>query len=426
MVVAPDLVDLFVVGADFYAGSTKKSLENGWCNFATLGLEQARLRFGTRWGLGTVWYTAERVLPSTLRGFEEYARQDMWLRAQGARVARIIVGSAQQTKRPGALVAGREYSFRTESEAVSALQTSGLAPAAMVIAVDDEYGSLLTFVNDRYDHQQKILLPPDSDVCGISGAYRLEPDDLKAARLTGSESDELWKSYKRSRNDKAVVAKWLSDISDSEVRKWLYQLLRGRLPRNPKDWLTRVHVEPGTVARVIKEIEPYLKSIGAVNNRLARDRRCSEFIGKNLIKDVASEIAEQEAATLPQSYNSADPGFKVIIHDRFFAELGRLPYQVRNELQACIELLKRRGPQLDRPRVGQLGGSRYPKMMELRFNAVGGVWRVAFAFDANRQAVLLVADDKSGWPNQESFYRQLIRKADERYAAHLAIIKRPK
>jgi hypothetical protein len=289
----------------------------------------------------------------------------------------------------------------------------------MVIAAGDEQRSLLAFVNDRYDHQQKILLPPDSDIEGIPGRYRLDPDDLKAAWLTGSENNELWKSYERSRNDRAVVAEWLSDISDSEVRLWLYQLLRGRLPRSPKDWLIRVHAEPAIVARVIKEIEPYLKSNGTVNNRLARDNRCIEFIGKNLIKEVASEIAEREAPTLPQRCNSAEPGFKVIIHERF-PEFGNLPNHVGHELRSCIELLKRHGPQLDRPRVGQLDGSRYPRMKELRFNAAGGVWRVAFAFDPNRQAVLLVADDKSGWGSEDSFYRQLIRKADERFGVHLA------
>jgi len=35
-------------------------------------------------------------------------------------------------------------------------------------------------------------------------------------------------------------------------------------------------------------------------------------------------------------------------------------------------------------------------MKELRFDAVGGVCRVAFAFDPRRHAVLLVAGDKSG------------------------------
>ena len=53
---------------------------------------------------------------------------------------------------------------------------------------------------------------------------------------------------------------------------------------------------------------------------------------------------------------------------------------------------------------------------------VCGVWRVAFAFDPRRRAVLLIAGDKSGTP-QRRFYRQLIDKADARYAQHLAKLK---
>jgi hypothetical protein len=51
-------------------------------------------------------------------------------------------------------------------------------------------------------------------------------------------------------------------------------------------------------------------------------------------------------------------------------------------------------------------------MKELRFSAADGEWRVAFAFDPRRSAILLVAGDKSGG-SERRFYRQLIRKADE-------------
>jgi hypothetical protein len=64
-------------------------------------------------------------------------------------------------------------------------------------------------------------------------------------------------------------------------------------------------------------------------------------------------------------------------------------------------------------------------MKELRFNAANGVWRVALAFDVNRKAILLVAGDKSG-VSEQRFYRQLIEKADERFNAHVARIKRPR
>jgi hypothetical protein len=81
------------------------------------------------------------------------------------------------------------------------------------------------------------------------------------------------------------------------------------------------------------------------------------------------------------------------------------------------------GPQLGRPRAGTLKGSRHTNMKELRFDAAGGVWRVAFAFDSKRNAVLLIAGDKSGGGGKR-FYRQLIAKADERFDEHLSRIKK--
>lgn len=69
-----------------------------------------------------------------------------------------------------------------------------------------------------------------------------------------------------------------------------------------------------------------------------------------------------------------------------------------------------------------LKGSRHANMKELRFEAENGVWRVAFAFDPKRRAILLVAGDKSG-VGEKRFYRQLIKKADKRFDAHLDRLK---
>lgn len=58
-------------------------------------------------------------------------------------------------------------------------------------------------------------------------------------------------------------------------------------------------------------------------------------------------------------------------------------------------------------------------MKELRFDAADGVWRAAFAFDPSRRAIVLVAANKSGI-SETRFYRNLIEKADQRFAEHLA------
>ena|SRR5688572_7653189 len=104
--------------------------------------------------------------------------------------------------------------------------------------------------------------------------------------------------------------------------------------------------------------------------------------------------------------------------DEFVAEFLALERPVRIELIANAELLKQFGPQLGRPRVDTLNGSRYANMKELRFMVDGQAWRVAFAFDPRRRGILLCAGSKSG-KSQGRFYRTLIRKADSRFDTHL-------
>ena len=109
--------------------------------------------------------------------------------------------------------------------------------------------------------------------------------------------------------------------------------------------------------------------------------------------------------------------------DEFKPEFDALHEDVRTEVLALSLVVQQFGPQLGRPRVDTLKGSRHANMKELRFSAAGGEWRVAFAFDPRRRAILLVAGDKSGG-SERRFYRELIRKADDRFDAHLARIRR--
>jgi hypothetical protein len=113
----------------------------------------------------------------------------------------------------------------------------------------------------------------------------------------------------------------------------------------------------------------------------------------------------------------------VEIADEFDPEFDALPEDVRTEILALSRLLQQFGPQVGRPRVATLSGSRHANMKELRFGTAGGEWRVAFAFDPARRAILLVAGDTSG-VGERRFYRQLIRKADDRFDAHLARLNR--
>ena len=115
----------------------------------------------------------------------------------------------------------------------------------------------------------------------------------------------------------------------------------------------------------------------------------------------------------------------VDLHDEFVPEFKALPEAVQDELLAHIAVLELFGPQLGRPRVDTLNGSRHQNMKELRFDAADGVWRFAFAFDPKRMAMVLCGGDKSGG-SQDRFYRQLISKADKRFDTHLVSLKQSK
>ena len=108
----------------------------------------------------------------------------------------------------------------------------------------------------------------------------------------------------------------------------------------------------------------------------------------------------------------------VLLEDNFAQELLALDEALQDELLAHAKLLAQFGPGLGRPTVDTLKGSAHPNMKEMRFNWVGQVWRVAFAFDPQRQAVFLAGGDKAG-ADQRRFYKKLIAVADARYSAYL-------
>ena len=108
----------------------------------------------------------------------------------------------------------------------------------------------------------------------------------------------------------------------------------------------------------------------------------------------------------------------VLFEDEFAVEFQGLPEKLQDEILAHAMLVKDYGPNLGRPTVDTLKGSKHTNMKELRFAWKGGVWRVAFAFDPIRQAVLLAAADKSG-ADQKRVYKKLITIADRRYDKYL-------
>jgi hypothetical protein len=102
----------------------------------------------------------------------------------------------------------------------------------------------------------------------------------------------------------------------------------------------------------------------------------------------------------------------------FFEEYAGWSEAVQDAVLSSLANLRIFGPSLGRPTVDTLKGSGFPNMKELRVDAHGGVWRIAFAFDPKRKAILLTGGNKTGI-SKDRFYSTLIRIADARYGSYL-------
>jgi hypothetical protein len=106
-----------------------------------------------------------------------------------------------------------------------------------------------------------------------------------------------------------------------------------------------------------------------------------------------------------------------VLLDEGFAEWRNgLAEGVRVAILAHVVLLRERGPQLGRPYVDTVEGSAFAYMKELRVQYQGDPWRILFAFDPNRAAILRIGGNKRG---DKRWYKTFIPIADERFRRHL-------
>lgn len=106
----------------------------------------------------------------------------------------------------------------------------------------------------------------------------------------------------------------------------------------------------------------------------------------------------------------------VQLDDDFAAWLDGVGDELRNEILAHANLLRTHGPHLGRPYVDTLVGSAFTNLKELRVQFRGDPWRVLFAFDPSRAAILLVGGNKRG---DKRWYKKHIPIAEERFRRHL-------
>src|SRR5215471_11175754 len=103
----------------------------------------------------------------------------------------------------------------------------------------------------------------------------------------------------------------------------------------------------------------------------------------------------------------------VKLNEEFETEVEKYSEEVQGKLAVMASALEAIGPQLSRRRSDTLKGSKHKNLKELRFAVGRQVWRVAYAFDPQRKAILLVGGNKQG-VNEAKFYETLIRIADAR------------
>lgn len=92
----------------------------------------------------------------------------------------------------------------------------------------------------------------------------------------------------------------------------------------------------------------------------------------------------------------------------------------QKDIDAYVGLLEREGPFLRHPYCSGINDSRHSHMRELRVQHQGRPYRILYAFDPRRVAILLIGGDKTG---NKRWYKEFIPVADRLYDAHLESLK---
>ena len=112
--------------------------------------------------------------------------------------------------------------------------------------------------------------------------------------------------------------------------------------------------------------------------------------------------------------------WRVEFTDEFGEWWKRLDDSVQESIDFSVSLVERYGPALGRPHADSVAGSRH-NLKELRVQHRGKPYRIFFAFDPRRSAILLIGGCKSG---DRRFYKRMIPLADDLYDLYLAELKK--
>ena len=107
--------------------------------------------------------------------------------------------------------------------------------------------------------------------------------------------------------------------------------------------------------------------------------------------------------------------------DEFGDWFSTLNETVQDDIDRSVGLLEFRGPQLPFPHSSAINRSRFEHMRELRIQSGGKPYRIFYAFDPRRTAILLIGGKKVG---NGRFYEVQIPIADRLYEEYLSQLKR--
>jgi hypothetical protein len=111
--------------------------------------------------------------------------------------------------------------------------------------------------------------------------------------------------------------------------------------------------------------------------------------------------------------------WNVEVTDKFVRWWDSLSNEEHKSVAPVVDLLEEFGPALRRPHVGHVTTSRHANMKELVTQHAGRPYRVLFAFDPRRTALLLIGGDKTG---NDRWYEEFVPIADRLFDEHLAAI----
>jgi len=105
--------------------------------------------------------------------------------------------------------------------------------------------------------------------------------------------------------------------------------------------------------------------------------------------------------------------------DEFGAWWEGLDEGTQIAIDATVRLLETKGPQLPFPHSSDVRGSRFGQMRELRIQHKGEPYRILYAFDPRRMAILLIGGNKG---SNDRWYQEYVLRADKLYEDHLATL----